>query len=208
MLVTKKALAPILRAGERCAEQLDALQRQAKDAAQTVVERLQAVDQAIGRHDMAIEDMLESLEEWRSDAQAQSDRLQAACEAMNRRDEERAQRNESVLLSLVMRCHDALFALRRAAQASADWSRQLDLVEDSLLAERRLAGLEVLDRPGEPFSPDLYEAVSVIDLASPEDDLRIAEIYTCGYVYKGRVLRRAQAAVYQRKTDGKEDTRP
>jgi molecular chaperone GrpE len=59
------------------------------------------------------------------------------------------------------------------------------------------AGVEQIVSIGEPFNPELHEAVATERALSPEDDHLIAQVYQPGYVLQGQLLRPARVGVKQ-----------
>ena len=183
-------------------EQLSLLKTQVSQAggqiaAQTAdwSEKLAGMQSAASKHEMAIEDMLDSWEEWQSKLQAQEAR-QAVKEKC---DTAVLQQREKALIRLLTNYHDQFFALGRAAEEAGNeaWSRQFSVSMDKLSESLALAGVQVIDRPGAAFSYALHEAADVIETADQAQDMRVARVYSCGYVYKGNVVRKAKTAIYQ-----------
>lgn len=183
-------------------EQLSSLKAQAARtgesmAAQTADwnEKLAGMQSAAAKHEMAIEDMLESWEEWQEKLETQ----EARRAEREKNDTAVLQRREKALVRLLTDYHDQLFALRRAAEEAenASWNRQFSTAMDKLSEGLALAGLQVIDRPGGAFSYALHEAIEVIETSDEALDMRVARVYSCGYVYLGNVVRKAKTAVYQ-----------
>ncbi len=195
MLITKKKW-------DGLQEQLSLLKAQVTEtgkdiSAQTANwnERLTEMQSAASMHETAIEDMLESWEEWQEKLQAQEAR-------QAERDNSSAAvflRREKALVKLLTDDHDQLFALQRAAEGAenAAWSRQLSAVMDKQSEGLALAGIQVIGQSGAVFSYALHEAVDVIGTPDQALDMRVAEVYSCGYVDQGAVVRKAKVAVYQ-----------
>ena len=73
----------------------------------------------------------------------------------------------------------------------------VEMVEKKLGKSLRTAGLESVDPVGEPFDPNLHEAVATEPTASPEEDHTVARVYQVGYTFKGQLLRPARVVVRQ-----------
>ena len=102
---------------------------------------------------------------------------------------------------LIARALDSLDDLGRiAALDPAQTSAQV-LHEGAGLVERKLqkalegAGLERLDPVGQPFDPNLHEAVMMIPAATPEADHTVGTVLQPGYRMNGVLLRPARVAV-------------
>ncbi|MGH7670212.1 MAG: nucleotide exchange factor GrpE [Gemmatimonadaceae bacterium] len=72
-----------------------------------------------------------------------------------------------------------------------------DMVEKKLLKTLAGHGLEVLNPLGDPFNPEVHEAVSAVRAALPEEDHRVAQVFQVGYLLNGQLLRPARVVVAQ-----------
>lgn len=191
----KEALTETLRRQEDARrEETDTRTRQWTDA-------MDAVRGEIRKHDMAIEDMLDTWEEWRQEQADQAEALQRR-EAEQAREEAEALRgNQDALLALAETCCDQLFILKQAAAAAGDeaWLRQLALAETRVGEKALRAGFQTVGRTGDPFSYELHEPADVKETVEPERDMTLAGVYSQGYWYQGKPLRKAKVSVYQRK---------
>jgi molecular chaperone GrpE len=82
------------------------------------------------------------------------------------------------------------------AQDRPDYDRFLhgvELVYAKLVDTLRAEGLERIEAQGEPFDPELHEAL--MQTGSGEGDLVVADVLRPGYTLKGRVLRPAGVRV-------------
>ncbi len=70
------------------------------------------------------------------------------------------------------------------------------LVERKLLKALEGVGLERLDPAGQPFDPNLHEAVMMMPAPSREADHTIGTVLQSGYRLNGMLLRPARVAVY------------
>lgn len=173
--------------------------RQALEAhAKSIEERISAVQEAENNHDMVIEDMLDSWQELQQTLNGAVERLNDSLSKEHDRLLEEARRRENRLLNLAIACGDQLRALRRAAP-EGPWQRQLALSEAQFAENALGSGLQVIGREGEAFSPSLHEVLEVDETSDPDQSLRVSEVYTCGYIYSGRVIRKASVKVWQKK---------
>ncbi len=72
----------------------------------------------------------------------------------------------------------------------------VELVERKLLHELESAGLVRVGAPGEPFDPNLHEAVGTLLAPSPDQEGTIAAVFQAGYQFGGAMLRPARVQVY------------
>lgn len=162
-----------------------------------LAEQIKSLSENAGKHDMAIEDMLDAWE----DRQRQEEEREAWAQ---RKEEERlnAERNEalareSAFLETICCVWDQLFNLRTAAEKSGDesWTRQLALTEDILGEKAQSAGMARTGVPGERFDYDLHEAVERVRTDKEEENMTVAAVISPGYRYGGKVLKKALVMV-------------
>lgn len=143
---------------------------------------------AVQKHDMAIEDLLDVLEENSSDEKERKERFREY------------EQNECRLLELFEMYQEQFWNLKRFAEKKDDaWSSQMALMEENLKRSLKLCGIHLIQECGTEADYDLYEIIQTIDTEDPRQEGKIAEIYRCGYLYKGKVKKKAQAAAYKRK---------
>ncbi len=116
-------------------------------SAERVARRLAELSGAANRHDMAIEDLLDSWEELREKQTQEAQALSSALQDAAAREQKEARARETALLKALLSAHDQLFALQKAAaEAGAeDWLRQLALAEQKLEETRLPAGLRGIE---------------------------------------------------------------
>ena len=106
-------------------------------------------------------------------------------------------------LELVKALIDPLDDLSRFAHvdpASVDAKTVVDgadMVERKLLKSLSALGLEIVNPGGEPFNPELHEAVATAPAASEEEDHVVSLVFQPGYVFNGQLLRPARVVVKQ-----------
>ena len=70
------------------------------------------------------------------------------------------------------------------------------LVDKKLHKELEAAGLEQINPTGQPFDPDVHEAVSIVPPPTPEQDHVVSVTFQAGYRFKGALVRPARVQVY------------
>lgn len=150
-------------------------------------QRLSDFHSTIQKHDMALEDLLDEWEERQSDEQAVQGRMKEL------------EQNEARLLTLVEAFQEQFWSLKRFAISNQDTalSAQAALMEQSLERSNRLCGIHVIQECGIEVDYNLYEIIEAIDTDDPSLDKKIADIYQCGYIYKGTVKKKAKASAYR-----------
>jgi molecular chaperone GrpE len=102
---------------------------------------------------------------------------------------------------LIVRALDALDDLGRIAALDPTQTTAQALHEGAGLVERKLqkalegVGLERVDPAGQPFDPNLHEAVMTMPAASPDADHTVGSVFQPGYRLNGTLLRPARVAV-------------
>ena len=166
-----------------------------RETAGAVSRQISDLCAAVKKHDMSMTDMLETWEELQQEQREETEKLRAALSGQTQKEAAAYEQRETALLELVISCHDQLYALRRTADSV--WGRQLDLVEEKLSDGRLLAGLQVIDQKGVPVNYELHEVLNTVETADAGQAMRVADVYTRGYAYHGRVIRKAGVSAYQ-----------
>ena len=130
--------------------------------------------------------------------------LRAAAELDNFKKRAARERTETwarAQADLIARTLDALDDLGRIAALDPAQTTSQALHEGAGLVERKLqkalegVGLERVDPAGQPFDPNVHEAVMTQPAASPEADHTVGAVFQPGYRMNGVLLRPARVAV-------------
>ncbi len=151
-----------------------------------------------------IREELEELEELRD----RHLRLAAEFENYRKRTrKEMAETRERAQAALAERLLDALDDLERFLDQPADETSAASLregvgmVRDKLWKELGEAGLERMDARGDPFDPELHDALLTRPVEDPGDEGLVSEVLMNGYVFGDRVLRPARVEVTRHQAD-------
>ncbi len=198
MFETGKRIQQILELMKTQQKESETNQKKRTEQSDRIAQNLMETAQAVQKHDMAIADMLDTWEEWREELSSQWGSMQER-QAEQARDEAEAIRKQAdaFLGGMITAC-DQLFLLRKAAENARDiaWSRQIGLAEAEVHAKALQAGLQITGKVGEVFSYDLHEPIERIESDHPEQHMTLAKVYSQGYWIQGRLLRKAQVAVW------------
>lgn len=166
---------------------------------QRISDHMEGFAEAAGKQETAIEDMLDTWEEWQEKLDAQTDSLQSKLLEKVERELADKTRQERNLLEMTVSAWDQLFHLKLAARNVGDetWFRQIALAENGLKEKAMHAGLQQTGCAGEPFSYEIHEAVERMDTDRLDLDMTVAEVYKPGYWYQGGAVCKAQVAVYR-----------
>lgn len=134
---------------------------------------------------MSVEDLLEEWNEKKSSEDSGREKLRQCAQ------------DERNLLELFEAYQEQFWSMKRFADANDEaWAVQMGMMEKELERCRQRCGISVIGRCGETVDYDLHEVIEAVGADSPELDKKIADVYRCGYLYKGRVQRKAQVAAY------------
>jgi molecular chaperone GrpE len=153
-----------------------------------------------------VEPAAEALRRVEQEAAEWKDRcLRAAAEFENykkRQLRERAETTVRAQADLIVRVLDTVDDLARVAGLDPAQTTSQALHEGVGLVERKLlkalegVGLERVDPAGQPFDPNLHEAVMTLAAPSPEADHTVGSVLQPGYRLNGTLIRPARVAVY------------
>ena len=140
----------------------------------------------VHKHDMAIEDLLDEWAEKKSDEDDVTARLQESAHT------------EKLLLELFEAYQEQFWNLKHYAVSKDEaLTAQVALMEKNLEHYRRSCAISIIQECGVSVDYDLHDVIEAVDTTDPSLDKTIAEIYRCGYLYKGKVRKKAQAAAYR-----------
>jgi molecular chaperone GrpE len=152
-----------------------------------------------------LEERTRAAEQKLADVQARFEQLRAALQRetdetrqrLNRAADERARREKADFIASVLPVADNLQRAIEAAESTSSFDALLDGVrgtasnfESALLA----AGVEPVPAVGQPFDPELHEAVDTVEVDEERDGTVTAE-YSRGYRMGDRLLRPARVQV-------------
>ncbi len=148
--------------------------------------RFQQLHTEIHKHDMAIENLLDEWEEKSSEEESVKLRLKESDEA------------EQLLLHLFESYQEQFWNFKHYASSKDDtWTSQITLMEKNLEQYRRACSISMIQDCGVSVDYALHDIIEAVDTKDPAQDKTIAQIYRCGYLYKGKVRKKAQASAYR-----------
>jgi molecular chaperone GrpE len=120
-----------------------------------------------------------------------------------RSEQERLQAWARAQADVIAKFLDVLDDLNRVAQLDLSNATVEAIMEGVDLVERKFirmladVGAEVIDPAGEPFDPELMEAMMRVPAETEEQDDTVAQVMQKGYALKGTLVRPARVAVYK-----------
>ena len=139
-------------------------------------------------------DVQARFEQFKNKLQQETDETR---QRLNRAADERTERSKAEFIASLLPALDNLERAIDAADAGGSMEQLIAGVKqtaESFRAALNAAGVEPLVAQGEPFDPELHEAVETIP-AEPEFDGKVMKDYTTGYRMGERLLRPARVAV-------------
>lgn len=129
-------------------------------------------------------------------------RLAAEFDNYRRRTErERAESWTRAQAQLIERLLDPLDDLQRVAHVAPETSTTASVLDGVQMVERKVlralesAGLERIEAEGQPFNPEIHEAITTAPTEDREADDTVAQVFQTGYRFKGALVRPARVQV-------------
>ena len=140
----------------------------------------------IRRHDMSLEDCLEMLEKRQEEERLGRERVKEF-------EEER-----TGLLKLIEVYQEQLWNMRRyAAKHDPAWIPQLELSSEAVKGKEDLCGVVRIEETGGRVDYELHEVIEVRETAQEEQTQTVAKVCHPGYIYRGKVRRKAKVIAYR-----------
>lgn len=157
----------------------------------TYVEELEARTRAA---EQKVQEVQARFEQLRQQLQSETDETRRR---LNKAADERAHREKANFIEALLPVLDNLQRATESTQSGASVAdvaegvrRTAASFENALIA----AGVEPLESVGEPFNPELHDAVETAEV-EPEDEGKVLEEYARGYRIGDRLLRPARVKV-------------
>lgn len=177
---------------ERAFEQLHLALADTRLATEEMNQAVKKGNLDIGKHDMALEDMLELL-----DGKLESEHF------MSNRIKELEESEEKLLL-LMADYEEQMFLIDGCVKnisgtgsGGSAWAEQLDSVRGKLFEHMNTCGITVIADTHQMVNYEYHEVIQVVDTEEAALSRTVLEIYSPGFIYKGRVLKRAKVAAYR-----------
>lgn len=164
-----------------------------EEAAEAVQEDIAALQEEIDGRDAEIQRLQDRLLRLQADFDNYRRREMRARTTSSMRAKGEMIRNLLTVLD-DMRRVAGLDPATTSTQAVVDGVR---LVERKLLDQLAQEGLDAVGRPGDPFDPNLHEAIGIWPAPRPQLDGKIAAVPIQGYRFNEQLLRPAQVQVYE-----------
>lgn len=174
---------------QKAEDMLTKLAGEMKNAQELTESLAQDVRQAgadVRRHDMALEDCLDALEEQQEE------------QRQSRKQIRKLEAEQEKLLKLLAVYQEQLWGMKRyAGQNAPEWLSQLELVEKTAESSRLSCGVAWIDAAEVPVDYELHDVIEARTVSEEAMDKRVAEIYSPGLIFQGNVIRKARVAAYR-----------
>ncbi len=166
--------------------------KQLEQLSQNLTQNFTQLQSSVRKHNIAIEDLLDEWSERHSDETYVKDKIKELTQ------------NENHLLKLFEAYQEQFWNFKRFAEMKDEaWASQISVMEQNLEHYRLLCGIKVINEIGIHVDYDFHEVIEAIETADIQQDKLVANIYRCGYIYKGKVIKKAQIAAYRAKNQDK-----
>lgn len=133
--------------------------------------------------------------------QSRVEELEARLEEVRKQSQKKLLR----LAGLAMEKNDQLFQLKSQLSGPAElsqearegWSRQFEMMEQMSQKSMSECQLSVFGQEGEAVDYDLVEVLHVVDTEDVEKKGRIYKVNSLGYMFEGKVLKKAVVEAYR-----------
>ena len=162
------------------------------------VEELEARTRAA---EQKAEDVQARFEQVRAELKRETDELR---QRLARTADERVAREKAAFISTLLPVIDNLRRAVEAAESGGSKESLLDGLRGTIAGFESVltqAGAEAIDAAGQPFDPELHEAVDTTEV-EPERDGRVTAQYSRGYRLGNQLLRPARVQVGRAKSEG------
>lgn len=153
---------------------------------QVLQQETQQFGKEIKKHNVAVENLLDDLEQ-------KMEEEQTVKELRTEREKEREN-----FLSLFEVYQEHFWQMKNFAKDRNEaLYKQLAMMEKNMQNSQNFCGITVTGEEGEKVDYDMYEVVEAVETTDISKDKKVARIYGPGYLYQGKVKKRAKAAVYR-----------
>lgn len=175
---------------EKLLLQLAASAEEREKALEALSADIRQMGNDIRKHDMALEDCLELLEEQ-----------QEALSRNGRQDREWKEEQER-LLELLGEYQEQTGNMKKyAKEKDPAWFRQLEMIETAVRGKRMACGIVLIEETGVCVDYALHEVIEVRETEEEQKDKTVAEVCSPGWIYRGNIRKKAKVAAYRFKKE-------
>ena len=175
---------------DQAAEELKTFSEKRENSERQLTEQTKELSFAIESHNMAIEDLLDELQD-----QKEHRKIQKQLEAKLVQYE----LEQDKLLFLIMDYDSQVRLLKEAVNKAQDcaWTEQINMMAKKLSGDLSAHKIIVTGQPGEPVNFELHEVIQVSGTTDQTRDGLVERVIENGYMKDGRVLKKAKVSAYR-----------
>ncbi len=166
------------------------------EEAERLQQQLSDIQKDLKKQRMAVENITD---EWEDFREGEESRIGELLDWKNQEDN---------FIQLFEEYQEQLEGLKKyAGNGDKNLFQQIQLVEEKLEKKRRMCGISQIAEAGRTVDYDLHEVIQVLETDNPQLKETVAEIYSPGYIYKGKVRKKAKVSAYcvkEKDTDERE----
>ena len=175
----------------------EALQKQEADTADFVCEKIDELAARTGRHDNAITDLLETMEDLQDEQEKKLKDLDLMLSREDRRTIKSLEDDVQALLHVIGGYREQISYLADALAKDHRWNQQARIVREKLDQLDNDAGLFRFAQSGDAVNFDMHIVAEAVDTDRPEKNRIIQEVYEQGLIYHGKVVKKAVVRAYR-----------
>ena len=158
--------------------------------------RMDALEKSVGRHDIVLEDLSDTLSELREQETDALAALQNEQEA-NRYERLRSrEEKEERLLMLLMEYEGHLRTLESLLSDNEAWEKQFEIIRKKIRSKSLSACVTLLGQEGESLDYEIHEVTDIRETKDQSLDRHVAQVYEAGYIYEGHT-KKARVSVWK-----------
>lgn len=160
--------------------------RKGQELTEALSQDVRQVGADVRRHDMALEDCLDALEEQQEEKRGSQKQIRKLAAEQEK------------LLKLLTVYREQLWGMERYAEKNdPGWLQQLGLVEKAAEGSRLSCGIAWIEEAGVQVDYELHDVIEARAVSDGQLDMRVAEVYSPGVIWQGEVKKKARVAAYR-----------
>ena len=178
-----------------------------------ISEYLAGVGSVIDDVELDLGELSSGMERWEKTLQLQTDSVEDLLDTMDsqsRGEMELEQqlseykKKEKTLLELICLSRDQLWMVGQRLLGDQAWEDQFRMMNQETEGALRNADLRETGYRGQQVDYELHQVLKAVETDEKEKGNTVAQVYRRGWIYQGKVIRKAQVAVYRAKENEEE----
>lgn len=157
-----------------------------REGQELILGQLSEIQQDLKKQRMAVENLTDEWEDYREEENSWAEQVS------------HWKQQEANFLKLYEDYQEQLEGLKRYARTEDEkLSGQLELMEEKLEKIRQICGISRISGTGKTVDYDLHEVIRTVGTENSRLHELIEDVYQSGYIYKGKVRKKANVTVYK-----------